>query len=497
MIPHADTHVTRSGDRDIPDFDESLLDESIVSPGGNFRIHFTRSGSHAVSGSGVSGTPQYVLEAALAADSAYKVIVDELGFLPPLPDDGIDGIELDIYIRNYGGSFYGMTYFEDYTPSPAYLVVDNNYTEDSYATSGLDALRVTIAHEFFHMVQVRYAHPRIPINSNPYWYEISSTWMEEKCYPEVDDYHAYVADNFGQSSFPNLDDDRYGFAFSYGHGLFGQILDIEYGKSNGKHIMLDIWQSLSDREATDNLDIVLNSSPWQSSLTQAIGKYALYNVFTGSRAISNSYYPDAVELPEVSLIQYDLPEFFPDTIGVNLQPFEIAFKKFNIATYSDFFVRSDGMGDEQIAYLTYHGYEDGSSFKSAIDDFWIACNNVSSQDYLILPMVNGDRTYGSSFTLQFEGSALPLEDTIQTLWPNPSLPRVAQPSLNYMISEPGYVQLSIYNLLGQTIYHEKRYRTEGIKLVKLPIPASSPAGIYFVQLVTKDTKMSRKFTILR
>jgi len=91
-------------------------------------------------------------EAAIAADSAYSILVDELGFQPPMPDNGIDGDELDIYIKNWNGTYYGMTYFGNTAPSPTYLVVDNNYTEPGYATSGLEALRVTIAHEFFHML---------------------------------------------------------------------------------------------------------------------------------------------------------------------------------------------------------------------------------------------------------------------------------------------------------------------------------------------------------
>jgi len=497
MIPHGETRVTRSGDRDIPQFDETLLDESVVSPEGHFRIHFTRTGDHAVVSANDSDTPEYVYEAALAADSAYALIVDGLGFLPPLPDNGIDGDELDIYIRDWNGSFYGMTYFGNSAPSITYLVIDNDYIENSYATQGLAALRVTIAHEFFHMVQLRYAYPFEPVASNAYWYEISSTWMEEKCYPEVDDYHAYVQDNFWQANFPNLDDDRFGFAFAYGHGLFGQILDIEYGQSNGKHIMLDIWEALSDREATDNLDQVLSSSRWGSSLTQALGKYALYNVFTGSRAIGNSYYPDALELPEVNVHEYDLPQIFPDTMGVALQPFEIAFKQYNLSAYSDFHIRGRDMGPDQIAYLTYHGYEDGSSLKSAIGNFWIPCNNVSSQDYLLLPMVNGNREAGSSYILSFEGSTVPLENRIQRLWPNPSVPRLAQPQLSYMISESGPVHLKIFNIRGQLIYSESSLRSEGIKNESLSVPPSSPAGIYFVQIITDSAVMSRKFTVLK
>ncbi|MBC8374404.1 MAG: T9SS type A sorting domain-containing protein [FCB group bacterium] len=496
-IPHAETHVTRSGDRDIPQFDESLLDESIVSPDGHFRVHFTRTGDHAVANAGDSGTPNYVMEAALAADSAYTVLVNNLGFLPPLPDNGIDGDELDVYIRDWNGSYYGMTYFGNSAPSMTYLVIDNDYTESSYATSGLAALRVTIAHEFFHMVQLRYAYPFAPVSSNAYWYEISSTWMEEKCYPGIDDYHAYVEDNFRQTNFPNLNDDRYGFAFSYGHGLFGQILDIEYGTTDGKHIMLDIWEELSGREATDNLDIVLSSSTWNSSLSDALGKYALYNVFTGSRAVNNMYYPDAADLSEVGLHEYALPLTYPIEFDFFMDPFEISFRKFTIPSYSNFHVRGDELTVDQRVLLTYHSFENGSSLKSAIGDYLTLCENVSSLDYLIFPMVNGNRNSDFTYTLTFEGSTPPLENLIQTLWPNPTIPRIAQPQLSFTLAEPGWVDLKIFNLLGQTVYSKRMQRSEGVKLIDLQVPISSPAGFYFVQIETADAVMTRKITVLR
>ena len=493
----AETRVTRSGDRDIPQFDETLLDESIVSPLGHFRIHFTRSGDNAVGGS-ETGTPQFVTEAALAADSAYTILVNNLGFLPPLPDNGIDGDELDIYIRDWNGSYYGMTYFGNTAPSMSYLVVDNDYIESSYATRGIPALQVTVAHEFFHMVQVRYAHPFDPVFSNAYWYEISSTWMEEKCYPDINDYHAYVSDNFRQASFPNLNDDRQYFAFSYGHSLFGQILDNEYGfNSDGKHIMLDIWEHLPGKEATDNLEEVLKSSRWNSTLTDALGEYAIYNVFTGSRAVNGMYYEDAAQLPEIHLKEYDLPTVFPADTNFYLDPFEISFRKFNIPTFSDFYVRGNALSADQRVFLTYHNYESGSSLKSAVGDYWIPCKNVSSLDYLIFPIVNGNRESSLIYTLSFEGSALELDTKIQALWPNPSILSLNPPQVSIMLESPGRMSLSIFNISGQTIYNEDTYRSDGIKLIPIELPLSTPAGIYFIRIITGNTVMSQKFTVFK
>lgn len=486
------------------DFD--YLDESIVSPSGHFRIHFTRSGTHAVLNSGDAGTPDFIAEASVAADSAYNLLVNELNFLPPVPDGGIDGPELDIYVvdmkTNYGSVYYGMTtfngsYSKPYSGLPTFLEIDNDYVESAYATSGLQALRVTIAHEFFHMIQLRYAYPFEPVSSNAYWYEISSTWMEEKCYPEVNDYHAYVADNFRQASFPNLDDDSFGLGFSYGHSLFGQILDQEFGKMNGKHIMLSIWENLNNREATDNLEQVLSSAPWYSSLTEALGKYALYNVFTGSRAIDGQYYNDASDLPEIRTKDYVLPTAFPTNFDIELTPMQMDFKKFSIQLLSDIFVSGGNITENQRAYLTYHSFDNGSSLKAAIGDPWLPCYATSSQDYLIVPMVNGDRQESSLFNLTFEGEMLTLSNAIQTLWPNPGILSDGPLHLNLMLTTPGQITLKVYDLLGQLVHEQSQFSPEGVRVIDITLPQSTPAGIYFVQLITGETALGRKFTVLK
>ncbi len=477
--------------------DLDFLDESILSPSGQFRIHFTRTGTDAVVGASVSGTPTFVLEAAIAADSAYTVLVNELGFLPPQPDANVDGPELDIYIKNWGGSYYGMTYFGSVIPAPTYLVVDNDYVESSYATSGLAALRVTIAHEFFHMVQLSYAYPFDPVQSNGYWYEISSTWMEEKCYPDIDDYHAYVEDNFQEINFPNLNDDAYGFSYSYGHGLFGQVLDQEYGTRSGQHIMLDIWENISGKEATDNLEEVLSASPWNSSLTDALGKYALYNAFTGSRSITGMYYPDAAQLAEVNAMEYAIPLDYTASFDFSLNAFEISYRRFTISGSTDFYARGEQLDADQRAFMTYHSSTQGSSLKSVVSDFLIPCANVNNQDYLIFPLVNGNRDASYMFSLSFEPNTIGLEDAIQALWPNPGVLQKRPIKLNIILSKPGNFAFKVYNILGQSVYQQDLYRTAGIFILDLTLPISTPPGIYFLQLVTSEKVLTRKFTVLR
>ena len=107
----------------------------------------------------------------------------------------------DIYIQNIPG-FYGYTQPENKIGTSSwssFMVIDNDFGT-GYYTHGIDAARVTIAHEFHHAIQIgNYA----PINSNEpfresdtFFYEITSTAFEEFVFDDVNDYYAYMPSYF-------------------------------------------------------------------------------------------------------------------------------------------------------------------------------------------------------------------------------------------------------------------------------------------------------------
>ena len=155
-------------------------DTSFVSPKGWFRIHFSKTGYHA---------PGYdVNEAAKAADSSYNYEVNFLGYPPPLNDGtaGGDGL-YDIYIQNLSDA-YGYTEFDDPVTSDIYSVIDNDFG-NYYHTHGIDGARVTIAHEFHHAIQIgRYIYR----SNDTFYYELTSTAMEEFVYDSINDYYYYM-----------------------------------------------------------------------------------------------------------------------------------------------------------------------------------------------------------------------------------------------------------------------------------------------------------------
>ena len=174
-------------------------DASIVTPGGFFRIHYNTSGSD---------MPRYFTDPtksdaeiikmsldslAVALDSSYNFEVGYLGYPPPPPDNGEGGDDLyDIYVINMG-SDYGVTNFEfpDGGKGPSYMEIDNDYSY--FPTKGINAARVTVAHEFHHAIQLGNYIFR---SSDRFFYELTSTSMEEFVFNTINDYYNYLSDYF-------------------------------------------------------------------------------------------------------------------------------------------------------------------------------------------------------------------------------------------------------------------------------------------------------------
>ena len=153
-----------------------------------------------------------------------------LGFRPPKADDDspnaldLDG-RIDIYLTDLGseGGLFGFCTSDDPKgedpaypglDASAYCVLDNDYTPSQYPfTSGLAALQVTAAHEFFHAVQFAY-------NSfqDRWLMEATATWMEDQVFDDVNDNYNYV--QAGPIAFPEAPLDSTAIDRSHELGLY-------------------------------------------------------------------------------------------------------------------------------------------------------------------------------------------------------------------------------------------------------------------------------------
>ncbi len=168
------------------------LQTNKVSPSGIFRIHYDTTGNYVPDYfNGIKNTIQLSVDSlAIAFDSSYNYEVNILGYDAP-PSDGTEGGDglYDVYIKPVNG--YGYT--EPVKLGPTYIVVDNKM---NFYTKGIHAARVTAAHEFHHAIQVGSYSDNT--SGNRYYFEITSTAMEEFVYDSVNDYYGYLLGYFNK-----------------------------------------------------------------------------------------------------------------------------------------------------------------------------------------------------------------------------------------------------------------------------------------------------------
>jgi len=270
---------------------------SMVSQSGFFRIHYDTTGYQAVSNEDAdnNGILDYVEAVAAAFDTSYTVQISQIGFDPPPGDNGLDGNEYDVYIRNLS-NIYGQTFFEKKISGSdrwiTYIEIDNNYLHTP--TRHEAGMQVTAAHEFFHAVQLGYVG-RDDNNNNSlddqFLMEAASTWMEDVVYDDVNDYYFYL------NSFFRLDNINFDSAYGihqYGLCVWFHFLEI---RTEGRNFVKSIWEKMVGEPAMPAMAAALREAGL--SIKDELTLFRGWNYFTDSRAVAGLYYPEASFYPQV------------------------------------------------------------------------------------------------------------------------------------------------------------------------------------------------------
>ena len=269
---------------------------NILSPSGRFRVHYDTEGRHAVSPTDddANGIPDYIDLTMAVLDSVWVLEIEQLGYNPPPSDNGLGGgDEYDAYVIELNGGYYGYAYpaSNSAETTHSYLEIDNNFTDPGYKqTRGLDALRVTIAHEFHHAIQFGY-YAKF---DGSWWQESTSTWMEEVAYPHIDDYLQYLR-YFLSEPQRALNSGRPRELHLYGSAIFSFFLDQRYGRELNRLI----WEELGQRKSVhlDHFDRVIRQVE-PGGLGVVMGEFAVWNYFTNNR-YRGEYYAEADKYPFV------------------------------------------------------------------------------------------------------------------------------------------------------------------------------------------------------
>ncbi len=391
-------------------FSRPVTETSIVSPSGFFRIHYDTTGSF---------VPAYNVNLfAAALDSAYNFEVNFLGFPPPPPDtyggippDSVGGDDkYDIYIVDLTG-LYGETDFEtEIAPNKftSFMRVHYSFGTGFY-THGIDAARVTAAHEFHHSIQIG---DYIYRDSDQFFYELTSTAMEEFVFNTVNDYYGYMGSYFSHP------DKAFGSYQGYELAIWNIFLKDEYGFG----IIKRQWELMPSKRALDAINTSLLEK--NSDFGRELNTFGIWTYFTKSRAKPNKYFSEGANYPFLSTNNFqintsvNLPQIKPtsnnplttvvpnlqDTLAVILTNSDIQSGINNMtmnytATYNLFNYNSPGSTRLDSNYYEQLTVDDPSFWLTSV----ILNDNILKQDTTLFPPVAGtlDYAYPNPFKYSF------------------------------------------------------------------------------------------------
>ena len=158
-----------------------------------------------VTASDDAATQAFVDDVFASTATVWSVEIDRLGYRKPKSDASSTATNplnanglIDIYVKDLPSGLYGYCTTDDPTafdPTAsnldvsAYCVLDNDYSPAEFpgVASGLPALQVTAAHEFFHAVQFAYN-----AFQDSWLLESTAAWVEDEAFDSVNDNYQYL-----------------------------------------------------------------------------------------------------------------------------------------------------------------------------------------------------------------------------------------------------------------------------------------------------------------
>jgi hypothetical protein len=470
---------------------------SFVSPSGLFRLHYTVEG---VSSSDLD----FVENVADYFDYAYEIQVNQMGYNPPPDDQNVDGPQWDIYLLNipeYGYTTYENpvpeTPWDDYT---GYIEMDNDFTHTP--TLGLDGAKVTAAHEFFHLIQLGYRSYNTPKLNSVFLYEMSSAWMEDVVYNDINDYFFYLDSYFRNFHKPFNTSDG---LFEYGQAVFFHMIEKKYGHA----AIRNIWESFKNNETFDALENAF--AIYKTSLAIEITEFAIWNLFTGEQADSVNFYSEGAFYPQISV---DNTFSFSNSLDVSGEnnSLSIDYIKTETESSGDYtiwptfenpFNWTFGAvyfpfeGQPQFSYSFGNSPKDISNIKS-LSPLWLIPVNTT--------VPNSDHSSAKkSYQFSIEKGNAPLqENKLVNLFPNPYKPAEHEHiEIRFKLAKPSdNLKISILTEQGETVYSAQiGMRPDGDNKViwdgKISDGRKINSGIYIVLLEADEFLQPGKFAVVQ
>ena len=480
------------------------------SPSGHFLIHYDTTGDNApdLLDEDLNTIPDYIEEAALAADSSRYVLTQQMGFTQE--NDDADG-KYDIYILELSSNLWGQTQYE--SGESSFIKIRNSYDGMSnFCNNSNDLLWLTIAHEFFHAIQYSYR----PNSSDSYFRELTSMWFENIFVPECYDFLDFV--DMGSSSLFNNPNDAFDHStlgsYGYSLSLFAHYLSTVVDNSDSQlnsSIIREIWEKYAEGSSSQTIfnslkDILQDN--YDTSFPYVWSDFMSRNMFCGiyDNMDNNIYYHDGQ-------IQIDPPNFNYET------SFENQLETYSININDD---RVSFLGidtDQQMSVIANFHEGDyylwsGLLFNDfSLDDisgdstFDINLLEESSKLFFIFSNMNGEESISIDFSINIDGctdiyadnynqlatidndSCEYINQLFRGVYPNPINLSTDLLVFDYISSSNKSIEISIFDLKGKSIKDLSPILvSQGINHVKIASMKNLPSGNYFL-LIDNSLKL--------
>lgn len=396
-----------------PNISKVEVNEKVVtSSSGRFILHYFTSGIDSLPFSDLNNNliNDYIDTALVEIENIFDIEVIQSG----LTTTNLELIH--IYFRNIGYGYYGQTSndpegFIGNNPyrSKSYIEINNNIF--SFATQGMDMIRVTLAHEFQHVLHMKYGF-WIDDDNNPYFlpfYEMAATYFEESIYNSVNDY--YHSLTWGPFYYPNSPPfyQSYSYAsnaFIYGSALFFIYIENLFGSYLTRQFLADVNKNLTTTTPLVNVktqfDTYHSNQYFNLSFNDYFNQYALALANTGNNPSSVHFFAEG--------------QYYPQFSGLG--------KSYNTITLDN---------------ITTPVYKTIKTYKSGYSIYWIRSNNT---DYPLV-ISNGDYEYYNYEGIEVKQDSLILEikpdNLLQSDFP------FSIRAMQYPSSRQNQIKVCVYN----------------------------------------------------
>jgi hypothetical protein len=360
----------------------------------HFTLHWNVSGNHSIPPEDMSsnGIPDYIDTAAVVLEHVWDVEIDQMNYSPPPQQNGQPTNNYHVYFSDL--PYYGITTGSgiDIPALPgtnwtSYLELENDFQESIFFTQGLDGLRVTAAHEFHHAIQLGYNVRQEEF----FFYEMTSTWLEDVLYNQVNDYYNYLPSLFnylGNKSFNDFS------LYAYGNCLYVHMIAKQYRQE----IVKQIWDEIKSQSVIDAISNILMLPAYSSTWLKSLAQYGVWLYYTGDRSNFISYFSEAEYYPQYKISSSNSYQFYDSLEFEN-----------NIIQNSFIYYKINGVKDKAIlsnltsvnATRAGHQYITTTAISNFSEIGSILNNFVVNEDSVIAIITNAEN-YGENFKVNFK-----------------------------------------------------------------------------------------------